>query len=447
MTSIIIRTKNEERWIGHCLSAVFSQNYKDFEVIIVDNESVDGTLKKVGRFPVKIINISNYTHGKALNLGVQNSKGNILIFLSGHCIPVDKNWLSNLLNEFKDNKVAGVYGRQVPMSFSSPQTKRDLLITFGLDKIIQRKDSFFHNANSAIRRSAWNKVKFDDDVTNIEDRVWASHIINLGYHIVYTPDASVYHYHGIHHDNDIERVKGTVNVIENYISNNHGNINISDLSIICIIPIKKSFLNNFKDNSILKNTIEYAQKFDFIDKVIVLTDSNDLSEYVVKLGAEIPLIRDESDSSHLVDLRMVYEKYYREVESIMDIHPDIVVSLEPSYPLRPDNLLDEMLSLLLSKGFDSVIPIIKDYNWTWAENNENYERIDSDLPRNIKKPIIHSLKGLACVTYSEFIRNGKIIGDNVGMIEVDKVVDQFEIKNSQSLHQALDRLSFLKDKI
>ena len=40
-TSIIIRTKNEERWINSCLKAIFSQTYKDFEIIIVDNDSTD----------------------------------------------------------------------------------------------------------------------------------------------------------------------------------------------------------------------------------------------------------------------------------------------------------------------------------------------------------------------------------------------------------------------
>ena len=37
--SIIIRTKNEERWISSCLAAVFKQTYDNFEVIIVDNLS------------------------------------------------------------------------------------------------------------------------------------------------------------------------------------------------------------------------------------------------------------------------------------------------------------------------------------------------------------------------------------------------------------------------
>ena len=47
MISIIIRTKNEERWIGHCLSAIENQDYNQFEVIVVDNESTDNTLQIV----------------------------------------------------------------------------------------------------------------------------------------------------------------------------------------------------------------------------------------------------------------------------------------------------------------------------------------------------------------------------------------------------------------
>ena len=42
--SIIIRTKNEERWINSCLSAVYEQTYKNIEVIIVDNNSSDRTI-------------------------------------------------------------------------------------------------------------------------------------------------------------------------------------------------------------------------------------------------------------------------------------------------------------------------------------------------------------------------------------------------------------------
>ena len=44
--SIIIRTKNEERWIGHCIKRINSQPYKNFEIILVDSESTDNTVNK-----------------------------------------------------------------------------------------------------------------------------------------------------------------------------------------------------------------------------------------------------------------------------------------------------------------------------------------------------------------------------------------------------------------
>ena len=84
-----------------------------------------------------------------------------MVFISSHCIPVDKFWLKNLVNAIEENsKYAGVYGRQEPMSFSSPSDKRDLLLVFGLDRKIQEKDSFFHNANSIIKKVSGKSILF-----------------------------------------------------------------------------------------------------------------------------------------------------------------------------------------------------------------------------------------------------------------------------------------------
>ena len=63
--------------------------------------------------------------------------------MSGHCIPKNNKWLHNLISPLKNKNVAGVYGKQEPLSFSSPLDKRDLLITFGLDKKVQKKMASF----------------------------------------------------------------------------------------------------------------------------------------------------------------------------------------------------------------------------------------------------------------------------------------------------------------
>ena len=63
LVSIIIRTKNEERWISACLRAVFGQTYNNIEVIIVDNKSSDRTVCRAKEFSVKIISIERFFPG------------------------------------------------------------------------------------------------------------------------------------------------------------------------------------------------------------------------------------------------------------------------------------------------------------------------------------------------------------------------------------------------
>ena len=207
LVSIIVRTKNEERWIAPCLRAVFGQTYGNIEVILVDNNSTDQTLKRAQEFPVKVVRIADFTPGKAINDGIRASRGDIIVCLSGHCVPVKKVWLENLVRDLSNPGVAGVYGRQEPLSYSSDLDKRDLLTVFGLDRKVQIKDSFFHNANSAMLRSMWDRVPFDEDTSNIEDRLWGQKVIAAGHRIVYEPEASVYHWHGIHQDLDPERAR------------------------------------------------------------------------------------------------------------------------------------------------------------------------------------------------------------------------------------------------
>ena len=70
--SIIIRTKNEERWITSCLKSIYTQTFKNFEIILVDNLSTDNTVKKAKQLGVrKIIKIQKYLPGKALNVGIK----------------------------------------------------------------------------------------------------------------------------------------------------------------------------------------------------------------------------------------------------------------------------------------------------------------------------------------------------------------------------------------
>ena len=142
--SVIIRVNNEERWIGLCIEQIKKQSYKNYEIILVDSKSGDKTVEKAKRHGVnKVVEVKDYKPGKAINMGIEASKGEFIVILSAHCLPINNKWLEDFYQEINsDRSIAGVYGKQVPMDFSSDEDKRDLLIVFGEDERIQKKDSF-----------------------------------------------------------------------------------------------------------------------------------------------------------------------------------------------------------------------------------------------------------------------------------------------------------------
>ena len=277
--SIIIRSKNEESWIKHCLIALKKQTYQDFEIILVDNNSEDFTIKLAKKEfkNIKVLTIDKYFPGKSLNYGISKSSGNFIFCLSAHCIPVNNNWISELLSSLEKENIAAVYGRQVPAQFSKPEDKRDLYITFGIEDKIQKEDTFFHNANSAFKKSVWDKINFKEDVTNIEDRIWANEIIKMGYWISYNSRASVIHHHGIHHGNNPKRLESTLSTMSK----------INTEALLTHIPKKFSDLSLL---FILFETRDMSKKINWeeIKRNICLIKNKHLNAEIIICSEDIP---------------------------------------------------------------------------------------------------------------------------------------------------------------
>jgi CMP-N-acetylneuraminic acid synthetase/GT2 family glycosyltransferase len=438
--SIIIRTKNEEKWITSCLKAVFSQEYPDFEVIVVDNMSTDKTVAKAKQFDVKIIRVKDFLPGHAINEGIRASRGDILVMLSGHCIPVNDKWLTHLVADLKNPKVAGVYGRQEPLPFSSDADKRDLTIVFGLDKKIQHKDPFFHNANSAIRREMWKKIPFDEKVTNIEDRVWGKAVVNQGYRLVYEPKASVYHYHGIHQEGNIERCRNVVRILESLEEDSHAHrrqaINLKELKVAAIIPVRGP-LQYCASRPLLEYTIEQAKGSQLINEIIVAPDDAATAKIARQLGAKVPFLRPEELSRDYVGLNTVLQYILEKMESAK-ILPDIVVVLDISSPFRPKGFLDQLIRKLIEGGFDSVLPVKREQRMLWVKDDRGIKMLDQGFtPRQLKDSQVYvSLHGVGLCTYPSFIRDGRVLGDKVGVVEISDVYEQIEVKDSASIEFA-----------
>ena len=186
-TSIVIRTFNEEKHLGNLLQVIKKQDYKDYEIIIVDSGSTDNTVKIAKDFKcgsILEIESRDFTFGYSLNLGCQQAQGKYLVFISAHVLPVDHHWLSNLIEPFINEKVAMVHGRQLAVDGSKFSEKRDL-----------QKLCYPNNANSAIRKNLWQQRPFDEYLFGLEDIEWAKDMIQKGYLVNHEPKAAAYHIH------------------------------------------------------------------------------------------------------------------------------------------------------------------------------------------------------------------------------------------------------------
>jgi rhamnosyltransferase len=209
--SVIIRVKNEEQWIGHCIQSVLDIIDKP-EIVIVDDYSTDDSLKISSLFledpdldkksknytKIKFIKINDYTPGKALNLGVKNCSNPYILVISAHCTLKKMN-INSLINYLEDN--IAVFGNQIPR-FNGKKIKKRYIWSHFIDKRVSNMYSkledrlFFHNALSFFKKQTLVKYPFDEKLMSKEDRYWAQHVVNnLKKNILYSPDFEAEHHY------------------------------------------------------------------------------------------------------------------------------------------------------------------------------------------------------------------------------------------------------------
>ena len=116
--SLIIPTLNAERFFKKLLfNASALQNLKPDEIIVVDSSSEDRTVEIAKDFGCKVFSIprEKFNHGGTRTFAGKKAKGDILIYLTQDALPYDADSFKNLVNFLiSDEKLAGVYGRQIP---------------------------------------------------------------------------------------------------------------------------------------------------------------------------------------------------------------------------------------------------------------------------------------------------------------------------------------------
>lgn len=197
--SIIIRTLNEARHLDQLLSSIHTQETGDFtrEIVLVDSGSTDGTLLIAEKHGCLITHISReeFSFGRSLNRGCEAAQGDILVLVSGHCIPCNPHWLRSLCQPIADGLVDYSYGRQLGNEESQFSECQIFAKYFPAYSKLPQEGFFCNNANSALSRKAWETYRFDEEVTGLEDMELAKRLCHDGGRVGYVAEAAVHHLH------------------------------------------------------------------------------------------------------------------------------------------------------------------------------------------------------------------------------------------------------------
>lgn len=194
--TVIMRSRNAESIIVQALGALFSQEYRDFELLVVDSGSTDRTLDIVAQWPCRIIRIEAkaYFPGAVLNMAIEQASGDLIVFQNSDAVPLTPHALTRLVAAFDAPGVQAAFARQLPRPDAHAWVRHDYGRSFP-EAAVAAPWITMSLPLAAMRKSAWREHPFYTDAWASEDTEWGRWALARGYQIKYVSDALVMHSH------------------------------------------------------------------------------------------------------------------------------------------------------------------------------------------------------------------------------------------------------------
>jgi GT2 family glycosyltransferase len=206
LVTVIVPVWNGEQTIKPLLDSLQKLDYNPnkVEVIVVDGNSTDKTQQIVKEYPVRLVVEKRKGLNRARNKGIKCSNGEIVAFTDSDCV-VSKNWVTKIVENFKDPKVSCVGGSAIALDTDFVSQYADnsivrLMPIFKKREELEKVKPFFRHpagCNMAFRRKVAEEVGyFDENIQYGFDEVeFADRVCRAGYKMVLDPEVVVWHKH------------------------------------------------------------------------------------------------------------------------------------------------------------------------------------------------------------------------------------------------------------
>lgn len=230
LVSIIMRSFNEGWALRETLPALLRQDWRHWELIVIDSGSTDGSVELIrAALPTHFVQIASrdYNPSRVMNHGMRLARAETCIFLNADATPQGSNWLRPLVLALAEPKVAAVFGRQIPRPDCEAVFARDYEACFGPHRESARWDHFFSMVSSGLRKDVWAQRGFREDLQYAEDDEYTRWCKAGGYEVLYCPDSVVMHSHNYSAEQSYKRSFGDARALAASWSGSPGEFNWS----------------------------------------------------------------------------------------------------------------------------------------------------------------------------------------------------------------------------
>lgn len=198
--SVVVPVRNGAGTIGDTIQALLAGDYPADrrELLIVDNDSEDATPQAIRAHPgARYLYEPRRGVSNARNRGIQESRGEILAFLDGDCIP-EPGWLTALAAPFSDPEVGCVAGELRHIEPRTAAERQAVRILGNWQRFaVSSNPPYIVTANAAIRRAVLDRIgHFDPNLPRAQDVELGLRIHDRSnLRVVYSPEAVARHRH------------------------------------------------------------------------------------------------------------------------------------------------------------------------------------------------------------------------------------------------------------
>lgn len=188
--SFIIPLYNEEHTILMCLEAIMGQMSSEDEIIVVDNGSSDGSLKRIQHIQnVLLIHKPDSTIGAVRNAGSEMAKGQILAFIDADCI-ICPRWRENVIKTFSNNEI-GATGSKVDIPDDAVWIEK---AWYSQRDSKSYSASYINSGNLIVKKDVYEEVGgFLESLITGEDSELGWRINKAGFAILNNPEIRAIH--------------------------------------------------------------------------------------------------------------------------------------------------------------------------------------------------------------------------------------------------------------